>query len=528
MMELLKEKITTACQIHGLILQRNAIKKILDYMSELPDSAHQIVLDKIIEQLQQQQHLDIPTISEHSIQEAIETLQSINEGSYSEKIFTVIDAFAIPKFVLDGERKKYVKSSESSCLFGVASMKSDLYINRYNVIHRRLLRHSLFKQSVAGESVNSKKYVLKPVEYLLGSSTSPEIGNIVVFGMLTQLKEGKYYLEDPTGTAELDLSNTISFIFLQNLTLGCFVLAEGFYEDRVFHVKGLGLPPTEPSRLSREYLGNVNFFGGNLVNSVKSSNRLREIEEENPNSSFVFIADVWLDDIKVVNKLRRLFEGFSLFPPTCFVFIGNFHSAALKMSRPALFESMKQSFQKLSEILLEFRSLINTSKFVFVPGPQDPEASEIIPRPPIPKVISQEFCNRIPGAVFTTNPCRLQFCTKEIVVFREDLVTKMCRNCITVPAKDPIPTHFAKTILSQFCLSSLPLHILPVYWNCEHAMSLFPLPDLIVCADKYHPFTEENADCLIINPGSFSMSNFVFKVYLPCKDIVEDSHIPDD
>ena len=46
---------------------------------------------------------------------------------------------------------------------------------------------------------------------------------------------------------------------------------------------------------------------------------------------------------------------------------------------------------------------------------------------------------RIPNGLFTTNPCRIQYGTKEIVVLREDILTKMCRNAINFPSSDDIP-----------------------------------------------------------------------------------------
>ena len=81
-------------------------------------------------------------------------------------------------------------------------------------------------------------FQLNPVEYLLGSSS--KLGEIIVLGMLTQMKEvnklsphfsllfpftqfvhavlsvnvfpqGKWYLEDPTGAVQLDLTRAISF-----------------------------------------------------------------------------------------------------------------------------------------------------------------------------------------------------------------------------------------------------------------------------------------------------------------------------
>jgi len=54
------------------------------------------------------------------------------------------------------------------------------------------------------------KFKLQPIEFLL--SSSGKVTEAVVLGLLTQLHEGRYYLEDPTGILQLDLSEAISFI----------------------------------------------------------------------------------------------------------------------------------------------------------------------------------------------------------------------------------------------------------------------------------------------------------------------------
>lgn len=48
------------------------------------------------------------------------------------------------------------------------------------------------------------------------------------------------------------------------------------------------------------------------------------------------------------------------------------------------------------------------SKFVFVPGPLDPGAAEILPRPPLPAYFTEKLAEEMPSAVFTTNPCRVR------------------------------------------------------------------------------------------------------------------------
>ncbi len=78
---------------------------------------------------------------------------------------------------------------------------------------------------------------------------------------------------------------------------------------------------------------------------------------------------------------------------------------------------------------------------------------------------------------------------QEIVIFREDIVTKMCRNCVYFPESGDIPTHFGRTILSQGHLAPLPLHIIPTYWDQDRSMWIYPVPDLVVIGDKFDPFT---------------------------------------
>lgn len=48
---------------------------------------------------------------------------------------------------------------------------------------------------------------------------------------------------------------------------------------------------------------------------------------------------------------------------------------------------------------------------------------------------------------------RIQFCTQEIIVFREDLVNKMCRNCVRFPSSNlDIPNHVSCMLhYIQFC-----------------------------------------------------------------------------
>ncbi len=62
--------------------------------------------------------------------------------------------------------------------------------------------------------------------------------------------------------------------------------------------------------MSRAYHGNVNFFfGGPSSTAVKASAKLKQLEEENEDAMFVFVSDVWLDSVEVLEKIQTMFSG---------------------------------------------------------------------------------------------------------------------------------------------------------------------------------------------------------------------------
>lgn len=60
------------------------------------------------------------------------------------------------------------------------------------------------------------------------------------------------------------------------------------------------------------------------------------------------------------------------------------------------------------------------------------------------------FLEKLTAAILDIPP-RIQYCSQEIVVIREDLVNKMCRNCIRLPNNNiDIPNHVSIASLSKF------------------------------------------------------------------------------
>ncbi|XP_067014699.2 DNA polymerase epsilon subunit 2 [Anabrus simplex] len=521
----LRKLVLSTFRLNGFSLIAEACDFLVSQLLPLEASEREEWLDKIIEHVQKLP-LASPTINRAQVEQAIH--ECVRSGQdVTETVLNVISAFEVPRFRFNPERKKFLKVLDSKDapapeIFHSPDAKGSLYRDRYTILFQRTSRHELFAPTLLADTDKvARRYTLQPIEYFL--SAPDKVTNATVLGLLTELREGCFYLEDPTGTLQLDLSETRyhTGLYIEN----CYVLVEGWYDDKVFHVEGMGFPPPEASKTSRAYFGNVNTFGGPSAASLRSSTKLIKYEKENEDEMIVFLSDVWLDNFKVVSKLRTLFQGYSEFPPVAFVLMGNFLSAEYGALRSQM---LKSKLSALGDIICEFPELAQKSKFIFIPGPTDPAAPKILPRPPIPKTITDDFQKKVPTSIFATNPCRIQYCTQEIVVIREDLVTKMCRNTIHFPTSGEIAEHFAKTILCQAHLAPMPLAVCPVYWAFDTALQLYPLPDLVVTGDQFCAFSTCYMDCQVVNPGSFPKSEFSFKVYIPALRQMEDSQIAKD
>ncbi|KAJ3295638.1 DNA polymerase epsilon subunit 2 [Borealophlyctis nickersoniae] len=449
----------------------------------------------------------------------------------------VIDAFTVPKWRYRSVEKTFVSVEDKAHLLAPAAARNALFRDRFDLIRQRILRNDAFR--APGFAQEGDYFEITPIKNLHGRKSGKKW---LLFGMLTQMEEGKYHLEDLDDCIEIDwnskasdpLSPTPLFCYKRVekgtglFTLNTFVLAEGIYtENKTFHVVTLGMPLPEPREKSLTAFGsNVNFFGG--PREVDDLGLIQQIELDMVDASMVIVSDVWLDQPRVLMKLRELFEGFSqTIPPLAFIFLGNF------ISSPYIHDGTdhrkyKDSFNSLADLLADFPVLSQNCHFIFVPGPHDPWASTILPRPRIPDFFTARLRAKAPKAVFMSNPCRIKYCTQEIVVFREDLVNKMRRNCIVPPNDDgevPIEKHLVATVLDQAHLSPLPLSVRPVYWAHDHALRLYPHPHVLILADRYDSYSIEYEGCICLNPGSFANTDFTFMVYQPATRTCQESKV---
>ncbi|XP_050336121.1 DNA polymerase epsilon subunit 2 [Bactrocera neohumeralis] len=516
----LKRKITNSFKLSGFLIRSENSAYLAEQLLPFDDGEREKWLTVITENLQGQR-LQTTQVERGALEKAINEINRVglDEG---ETIFSVIDAFKVPRYHYNAQNKKFEPNKNLRTILTRPALKAGHMRERYAMLLQKTLRHELFAPAIiqGGVSVESqvKKFKLQYAENLLATSSVKEA---VILGLLTQLKEGKFYIEDPTGSIELDLSGTRfhSGFFCE----GCFVLAEGSYNNGILKVDGLGFPPAEAATSSRAFFGTQNSWGGESVKLLKYSTRLQELESTNTEATLVFLSDVRLDNPVVLERLRMLFVGYDSCPPVAIVLMGPFAASNSN------YHSLSQNLTALGSLATGCDQLKKQTDLIIIPSCEDPTAPNILPRASLPETLATGLRKAWPRTILATNPCRLQYCTQQIVVCKLDLMAKFCRNTLHFPPDtDNIEQHFARTLICQNHLTPIHPIAMPVHWDFDSALWLYPLPDLVVIGDSCQSFSTTQHGCTVLNTGSFVKSKFAFKVYIPASRTVEDSEIPDD
>ena len=86
---------------------------------------------------------------------------------------------------------------------GGIDSKINVFRERYMAVWQRTVRHEMF--TPAHRKAQSAQFSLQKIEYLKGITI--KMTECVILGMLTQMKEGEWWIEDPTGALKLNLEN---------------------------------------------------------------------------------------------------------------------------------------------------------------------------------------------------------------------------------------------------------------------------------------------------------------------------------
>lgn len=388
----------------------------------------------------------------------------------------IIGAFEQPKLVYNISQKHFERycrlqrsvtlanhcsSSSKPSLFPDPSHKTELFRQRYHVVHQRILRNETFQAPTfstarsatlnrTGSIAPSQTNTITPIANLLGRTGSTHL----LLGMLTVSPTGALSLSDLTGTIALDLQH--ARLIPEDGTYfapGMIVLVDGSYEEDYanpaagststlggtggiggtiggkFLGFSVGHPPCErrsitlggaedadKSSMAGPAFGWTDFLGvgseratGSRMNRIAS-----KLLTPDKAHNVVVASDLHLDIPSTLSALRTLLRTYSPDPtdahpvyPLAIILIGNFSSKATLAGVPGAGSiEYKEHFDALASVLADFPQLIGHTTLVFVPGDNDawPSAFSAGAATPLPrKAVPALFTNRVRRAVAEAN-----------------------------------------------------------------------------------------------------------------------------
>ncbi|KAK7509868.1 DNA polymerase epsilon subunit B [Phyllosticta citriasiana] len=343
----------------------------------------------------------------------------------------VVGAYEQPKMVYNVMKKHFDRSTAKLSLFPQPSTKTELFRQRYQIIHQRLLRNESFATpSFAGNRTSSIHRTnmgsasatnkITPISNLLGRHGTDHL----LLGLLTVSPTGTLALSDLTGSIALDVTHARPIPDDGAwYSPGMIVLVDGTYEEDYsnphagsvnalgstggiggtiggkFIGFSMGHPPPEKRSLTlgtpdshvpdaaasasmgpafgwTDFLG----MGSERATGAKMrriQTRLLGFDSPTTNHTKVVIAaDVNLDNPQTFTALRTLLSTYEATPitdyPLAMVLIGNFVSTAAMAGVPGHGSiEYKEHFNALASVLSDYPQLIARTTLVFVPGDND-------------------------------------------------------------------------------------------------------------------------------------------------------------
>ncbi|OCK75037.1 hypothetical protein K432DRAFT_429672 [Lepidopterella palustris CBS 459.81] len=376
----------------------------------------------------------------------------------------MIGAFDQPKMIYNINKKHFEKCNTKPSLFPPPSHKTELFRQRYHVVHQRILRNETFQTPTFSASRSSalartsslstsQTNTITPIANLLGRSGSTHL----LLGMLTISPTGTLSLSDLTGTIALDLQHARPIpedgVYFAP---GMIVLVDGTYEEDYnnpaagsssalgntggvggtiggkFVGFSVGHPPCErrsttlgstdqdpshqSSTLTGPAFGWTDFLGlgSERATGARMSRLASRLLPSTSKHTIAIASDLHLDVPSTLSALRTLLSTYTPHPtdqnpsyPLAIILIGNFSSRATLAGVPGAGSiEYKEHFDALAAVLAEFPMLIARTSLVFVPGDNDAWSSAFSAgsAAPLPrKSVPALFTNRIRRVVAEAN-----------------------------------------------------------------------------------------------------------------------------
>jgi len=359
--------------------------------------------------------------------------------------FAVVSATDQKRVVYESAKKNFVSVPDAPAApFGPAKSLTAVFAARYEILLDKLYRSEKFQPPGLVSPLGASANVITPIKNLLGRSQNEAF---YLFGLLEKQQDGPWTLYDPTASIELAFGEYSEFFPDNYYTSGCFVIAYGQLHGGRLLVSMMGPPPVEQRTASQEAYGRLDFYG---FLGMKNSKRLERFdpnlelvlqheEQKMPQNRVVMLgADIFLDLEPVVDGLRRLFLRLETSPPIALVMCGSFMSqpyspyVRTQDGRSAA-QVYRDGMNALADVLHQCPNLAATTKFVLIPGPNDPwhaMSKDVLPYRPLPSVFTGRISHAVHDIVWATNPCRLFYLSKEILLYRGDCAEKLRNNSL--------------------------------------------------------------------------------------------------
>lgn len=410
----------------------------------------------------------------------------------------VLSAFVnTPKLTFDSMRQQFSYGSnvvihkdgsvKPAPLMGTVADKLDMMTQRYKLVQQRVMRH------------RQREHLsyLTTIDRLLGHSNDADHGQpVVLLGLLKSSQDsamtGCYLeLEDLTGTVPLRLGWDEDFkteIDPDSMYLdGSIVLVHGNHDNGILDCFRIEMPPLEAPSVTGPHLPPSPYTGFS-----KSNNTCNGFDHQHAPIKIRSLANVALDDPVGVSRLEGMIkmleridsEDSTSFPgETILVLFGNF---------AADFSSLSTALDELARLL---QGLPPRHSVLLLPGPMDVSSSSAgAVCWPLP-ALSLRSCpalHQMPNVHLCTNPCRLEFPGgRHIMLARKDLIRESLQQQILTPPvhnegdskgngifSNRPPAPLVERVLRYTVCQGHLMPQSPVYWNYDHAMHLYPLPDV--------------------------------------------------
>jgi DNA polymerase epsilon subunit 2 len=448
-----RRQLVRTCKKHGLHVQPAALQAMMKQNDDDDDES----LVQVLQFLQQKLARASPKIVTQQLwEQAVQDCLAKEEGSKrssNHQEWRITDAFDTPKLVFDSLRQQFhyaPTSRERASLIGTVDDRLDMTTQRYLRVQQRVAR----------------KVSLTSVDRLLGTNAASAQ---LLLGLLQSTGNGGFELEDLTGTIPLQLSAEshldASGVYME----GCLVLVQGKYDTGTFIVNRLGMPPLEAKSQSQPY----------LPSSPKCTNPTTPL-------TMYSMANVDLNNVDVVQQLEDLVEQLiAEDEEAILVLMGNFTTENM---------SLAVACDELARILEPLPATHHS--VLIVPGPND-TPSMCWPLPPL----KSQVLSSLENVQLVSNPCRLDYGDKQVLLFRQDMIRQHAQHQILqVRSETTMATRVLHTVLSQGHL----LPQAPIYWNFDHAMSVYPVPDLLLVGleEGDQALEARKSQCHVVAPGS--------------------------